>query len=118
MGGPSGQFLGPPTGTAQDFLGSWNVTWQGPTDSHCPCRGTLIIDFEQTADGGGLVGYWTMKGPQVVLRGSVSYNQTIWTGRSAQPDDADSFKASQPRNRGSGSFAGSYQRDGTAILFA
>jgi hypothetical protein len=121
VGGPSGNFIGPPTGTPQDFLGAWNVTWQGPIDAHCPCRGTLTIDFEQTANGAGMVGYWAMKGSQVVLHGSVSYNQTIWTGRFAVPDDTADFPFKgyfRLETRGNGNFTGSYQRDGTAIPYA
>jgi hypothetical protein len=120
-GGPTGQFLGPPSGNSEDFLGTWSIVWQGPTDSRCPCRGTLIIDFEQNADGGGMVGYWKMGVQEVVLRGPVSYNQTVWIGRFAVPSDTADFPFKghfRLATRGSGALTGSYQRDGTAVPFA
>jgi hypothetical protein len=119
-GGPTGQFLGVPTGTVQDFLGKWTFTWDGPIDANCPCHGTMTIQFDENVDGGGLDGYWSMKGPDAVLHGSVGYNQNVWTGHFAQPDDGSGFPVT-------GSFrlevvdphtlTGSYQREGTAIGF-
>ena len=42
-GGPTGQFLGPPTGNAGDFLGVWTLTWEGPMGTNCPCRGSTVV---------------------------------------------------------------------------
>ena len=47
-GGPSGNFLGPPSGNAGDFLGDWKFTWDGHFDSRCPCRGRLTIGVSQS----------------------------------------------------------------------
>lgn len=120
-GGPTGQFLGPPTGTVEDFIGSWDLTWEGPTGSGCPCSGMLKIEMKRTADGEGLVGIWSMKGPDATLRGPVSYNQTVWAGDFAQPFDSSdypmkgSFRLLARDNR---TLTGSYRRDGTALPFS
>jgi hypothetical protein len=45
MGG-SNQLLGDPTGTARDFIGTWTLSWQGPVNSGCPCRGKLTVKFD------------------------------------------------------------------------
>src|SRR5438105_1982764 len=72
VGGPSGNFLGPPSGSAGDFLGEWNFTWDGHFDSRCPCRGRLTISVGERGD---LVGYCDTKAGSVVLHGSVGYDQ-------------------------------------------
>src|SRR6516225_3405775 len=55
VGGPSGNFLGPPQGTVGDFLGDWKMTWDGHVDSRCPCHGRLTISVGERGD---VVGYW------------------------------------------------------------
>lgn len=118
VGGPSGNFLGPPSGNASDFLGDWNLTWDGHIDSHCPCRGRLTISVGERGD---LVGYWDAKEGQVVLRGSVGFNQNVWTGTFNQPDsDADfplrgHFRL-EARAEGA-ALSGSYQPFGTTLPF-
>lgn len=116
MGGPSGRFLGPPSGNAADFLGVWTLTWDGPIDAGCPCRGTLTIS---TDSDGNLEGLWKMKGPGATLRGSVGYDQNVWTGRFAQADDADFPMRGHFRleSRDTRTLTGSWQPDGTAIPF-
>jgi hypothetical protein len=116
-GGPTGQFLGPPTGNAGDFLGVWDLTWDGPMGTNCPCRGTLTIS---TNNSGELQGVWKSTGPAATLTGSVGYNQDVWTGRFAQSDDADFPIRGHFRleSRGERSLTGSYQPDGTAIPFS
>ena len=47
-GGPTGAFLGPPSGNQADFLGVWNLRWVGPMGSNCPCSGSLIIKTNKT----------------------------------------------------------------------
>jgi hypothetical protein len=118
LGGPSGQFLGAPAGNARDFLGSWQLSWDGPIDSGCPCSGTLLIKPDEDVSD-GFEGYWAMKGPDVLLRGRVSYDQTVWVGRFVQAGDMDfplrghfRFEA-----RDSRTLTGSYHPDGTAIPF-
>ena len=115
-GGPTGQFLGPPTGNAGNFLGVWDLTWEGPIDFRCPCRGSLTIS---TNVQGELVGVWKSKGPAANLSGSIGFNQDVWIGRFAQSDDADfpmrgHFRLEYRNER---SLTGSYQPDGTAIPF-
>ncbi len=118
LGGPSGQFLGPPAGNARDFLGNWQLSWDGPTNSGCPCSGTLVIKPDEDVSD-GLEGYWAMKGPDVLLRERVSYDQNVWGGRFVQAGDMDfplrghfRFEA-----RDSRTLAGSYHPDGTAVSF-
>jgi hypothetical protein len=118
VGGPSGNFLGPPQGTVGDFLGDWKMTWDGHVDSRCPCHGRLTISVGERGD---LVGYWDTKEGSVVLRGSVGYNQDVWTGRFDQPDsDADfplrgNFRL-EARGEGA-ALSGSYQPQGTTLPF-
>ena len=118
VGGPSGNFLGPPQGTVGDFLGDWKMTWDGHVDSRCPCHGRLTISVDERGD---LVGYWDTKEGSVVLRGSVGYNQDVWTGRFDQPDsDADfplrgNFRL-EARGEGA-ALSGSYQPQGTTLPF-
>jgi hypothetical protein len=120
-GGPTGQFLGPPTGSSQDLLGAWAFTWDGPPDDNCPCRGTITIQFNDNADGGGFDGSWEMKGATAVLHGSVGYNQNTWDGKFTQPDDGSGFPVTgrfriavvDPQT-----LTGSYQRDGMTIAFS
>ena len=110
VGGPSGNFLGPPQGNAV-------ATWDGHADSRCPCRGRLTISVAPTGD---LVGYWDSKEGLVVLRGSVGYDQNVWTGRFDQPDsDADFPLRGHFRleARGGGLLTGSYQPEGTTLPF-
>jgi hypothetical protein len=115
-GGPTGQFLGPPTGSAGNFLGVWDLTWDGPIDARCPCRGSLTISTNQQ---GELVGLWKSKGPAANLSGSIGFNQDVWIGRFAQADEADFPLRGHFRleYRGERSLTGSYQPDGTAIPF-
>ncbi len=115
-GGPTGQFLGPPTGNAGNFLGVWTLTWDGPVDARCPCRGSLTIS---TNAQGELVGVWKMSGPPANLSGSIGFNQDVWIGRFAQSDDADFPMRGHFRleYRDERTLTGSYQPDGTAIPF-
>jgi len=115
-GGPTGQFIGPPTGNAGNFLGVWDLTWDGPIDARCPCRGSLTIS---TNANGDLQGVWKMKGPPATLSGPVGFNQNVWIGRFAQSDDADFPMRGHFRleYRDERTLTGSYQRDGTAIPF-
>jgi hypothetical protein len=119
-GGPTGQFLGPPTGNAQDFLGVWAFTWEGPMESNCPCKGTITITYRENADGGGVDGYWQMKGANAVMHGSIGYNQNTWDGKFAQPDDGSGFPV-RGRFRLSlvdqQTLTGSYQREGMTIAY-
>jgi hypothetical protein len=117
MGGPSGQFLGPPDGRVSDFLGSWLLSYEGPIDSHCPCEGTLDISKN---DFGELHGMWKpRKGPAITLSGPVGYNQNVWIGRFEQSGDADFPLRGHFRieARGGGLLTGSYQPEGTAIPY-
>ena len=115
-GGPTGQFLGPPSGNAGNFLGVWELTWDGPIDSRCPCRGTLTIT---TNSRGDLEGLWKMTGPPARMSGSVGYDQNVWTGRFSQSDDADFPMRGHFRleYRDERTLTGSYQPEGTAIPF-
>jgi hypothetical protein len=115
-GAPTGQFLGPPTGNAGDFLGVWELAWDGPIDFRCPCRGSLTIS---TNANGDLQGHWKMNGPPARLSGSMGYNQNVWIGRFAQSDEADFPMRGHFRleYRGERALTGSYQPDGTAIPF-
>jgi len=121
-GGPTGQFIGPPAGNAQYFLGAWNFSWDGPIDFRCPCNGTIMIE---TSDGdtltGNLRGSWTIKrGSKAILRGGVSYDQNVWTGRFEQTDDNVDFPLQgsfRLEARDQLTLTGSFQPDGTAIPF-
>jgi hypothetical protein len=118
-GGPTGQFLGPPSGNAGDFLGSWALSWDGPLDWHCPCRGTLTVDVDNAGD---LRGTWKGRGPQAVLHGSVGYDQNVWTGRFEQRDDTVDFPIKgffrlEARDRGQ-RLSGSYHPNGATISFS
>jgi hypothetical protein len=116
-GGQLGRYLAPPTGAQQDFVGTWNLAWDDPGDPNCPCRGVLTID----ADGdGALKGYWSIKGSDVVLRGDVAFDQNVWAGRFAQPDDNVDFPLKghfRLEARDTNTLTGSYQRDGTGFPF-
>jgi len=116
-GGPTGNFLGPPSGSQGDFLGVWDLRWYGPSSSNCPCTGTLTIT---TNPYGELEGVWKTKGPPANLRGSTGFDQNVWTGRFAQSDDADFPIKGHFRleTRGEHSLTGSYQPDGTAVAFS
>ena len=116
MGGPSGQFLGPPSGRPGDFLGVWDMTWEGPPSYRCPCRGSLTISTNRDGD---LQGLWKMPGPAATLRGSVGFDQNVWIGRFAQSDDADFPMRGHFRLefRDERTLTGSYQPEGTAIPF-
>jgi hypothetical protein len=85
--------------------------------AHCPCRGSLTISTNQTGD---LEGLWKSSGPPAKLSGSVGFNQDVWTGTFAQPDDMDFPQHGYFRieYRGERSLTGSYQPDGTAIPFS
>lgn len=115
-GGPTGQFLGPPSGDAGNFLGVWDMSWDGPMGAGCPCRGSLAIS---TNARGELVGVWKSKGPTTNLSGSIGFNQNVWIGQFAQSDEADfpmrgHFRLEYRNER---SLTGSYHPDGTAIPF-
>ena len=115
-GGPTGQFLGPPSGNANNFLGVWELAWDGPIDFRCPCRGSLTITANSNGD---LEGHWKMKGPPARLSGPVGYDQNVWTGQFAQSDEADFPMRGHFRleYRDERTLTGSYQPDGTAIPF-
>jgi len=118
VGGPSGNFLGPPQGNATDFLGTWKLTWDGHVDSRCPCHGKLTISVAETGD---LVGRWEAKEGLVVLRGSVGYDQNVWTGTFDQPDSNADFPLRghfrlEARAEGA-ALTGSYQPEGTTLPF-
>jgi hypothetical protein len=116
-GGPTGQFLGPPSGNAGDFLGVWDLTWDGPVDAKCPCRGSLTISANANGD---LEGLWKIGGPPAKLSGSMGFDQNVWIGRFAQSDDADFPMRGHFRleYRDERTLTGSYQPDGTAIPFS
>jgi hypothetical protein len=114
-GGVLDRFLAPPSGVQQSFLGTWNLTWDDPGDPHCPCHGTLTVDTQ--ADG-SLKGHWSIKNPPVILLGEVAFDNNVWAGRFAQPDDNVDFplKGSfRLETRGGTALTGSYHRDGTSI---
>jgi hypothetical protein len=115
-GGVLNRFLAPPSGVQQSFLGTWNLTWEDPGDPKCPCRGTLTVDTQ--ADG-SLKGYWSIRKPAVILLGEVAFDNNVWVGDFAQPDDNVDFPLKghfRLETRGGGTaLTGSYQRDGTAI---
>ena len=117
VGGPSGNFLGPPQGNAADFLGDWSLTWDGHFDSKCPCHGRLTIGVSPSGD---LVGYWDAKEGNVILHGSTGYDQNVWSGRFDQPDSDADFPLKghfRLEARGGGLLTGSYQPDGTTLPF-
>jgi hypothetical protein len=61
-GGVLDRFLAPPSGSQEDFVGTWNLTWHDPGDPACPCHGTLTIQVDESMDNAGnLKGYWSMK---------------------------------------------------------
>jgi hypothetical protein len=115
-GGVLDRFLAPPADLQQSFLGTWKLTWEDPGDPKCPCRGTLTIDTQ--ADG-SLKGYWSIKHPAVVLLGEVAFDNNVWVGHFAEPDDNVDFPLKghfRLETRGGGTaLTGSYQRDGTVI---
>jgi hypothetical protein len=116
-GGVLNRFLAPPTDIQQSFLGTWNLTWDDPVNPACPCHGTLTVE---TQGDGELKGHWPMKGGAAVLIGAVAYDNNVWVGRFAQPDDLDfpikgHFRLEARDN--AGGLTGSYQRDGTSIPF-
>jgi hypothetical protein len=115
-GGRTGQFVGPPSGHTANFLGVWTLTWDGPVDSHCPCRGTLTISTNRNGD---LVGVWKSSSPPSTLSGPVGFDQNVWIGQFAQPDDVDFPIRGHFRleYRDEHTLTGSYQADGTAIPF-
>jgi hypothetical protein len=116
-GGPTGQFLGPPSGNVANFLGVWTLTWDGPIASHCPCHGTLTIS---TNNNGELRGTWKTSGLPSTLSGPVGFNQNVWIGHFAQPDDVDFPQRGHFRleYRDERTLTGSYQPDGTAVPFS
>ena len=116
MGGPSGRFIGPPSGRPGDFLGVWDMTWEGPPSFRCPCRGSLTIS---TNSDGDLQGLWKMPGPPATMRGSVGFDQNVWIGQFSQSDDADFPMRGHFRLefRDERTLTGSYQPEGTAIPF-
>jgi len=122
MGGPGDVPVNPPTTRSmQDFVGSWRLTWQDPSDPDCPCRGSLFIDVDDNADGTSLAGRWKMKGGDAVLHGSLSYQAKVWSGSFAQADDGLGYPMKghfRLESRDPSTLTGSYQRDGTAIGFS
>jgi hypothetical protein len=115
-GGPTGQFLGPPSGNASNFLGVWTLIWDGPAGTHCPCRGSLTITANHNGD---IEGIWKSNGPSAKLSGPVGFNQNVWIGTFAQPDDMDFPQRGNFRieYRDERTLTGSYQPNGTAIPF-
>lgn len=119
-GGPDWKSIGPPLGNAQDFLGTWKLTWDGPVDANCPCHGMLTIEMKNTADGSGLAGYWEMKRATAVLQGAVGVDQNVWVGHWAVQNDTSDFPAKgnfRIETRGGNALTGSYQRQGMTIPF-
>jgi hypothetical protein len=117
-GGVTGQFLGPPTGSVRDFVGTWALSWDGPVNSGCPCHGKLTIKFDE--GGTALDGLWEMRGADAVLHGPVSFDQNVWAGRFARPEDESGFEMKgyfSLESRDSRTLSGSYQPIGTAIPF-
>jgi hypothetical protein len=116
VGGPSGNFLGPPATTIAGFLGVWDFTWQGPISSGCPCYGTISIG---TNSAGELEGHWKMKGGPARMFGSTGYDQNVWIGRFEQSDEADYPMRGHFRleSRDERLLTGSYQPEGAAIPF-
>ncbi len=108
--------IGPPSGSIENFTGVWDLTWQGPIDSGCPCRGSLTITLN---DFGELRGVWKMKGPPATLSGQVDYDRNVWAGRFEQSDDADFPMHGHFRieTRDERLLTGSYQPEGTAIPY-
>ena len=114
-GGVLDRYLAPPSGVEQAFIGTWNLVWDDPGDPDCPCRGSLAIE----ADNDGILkGYWSRKGPTVILRGDMAFDQNVWAGRFGQADDNVDFPLKghfRLETRGGTALSGSYQRDGTTI---
>lgn len=116
-GGVLDRFIAPPGALERDFLGKWNLVWDDLGDPACPCRATLTIEVAQN---GELKGYWPMKGATAVLQGGVAYDQNVWAGRFAQPDDGVDFPVKghfRLETRGGTALTGSFQRDGMAIPY-
>jgi hypothetical protein len=117
VGGPSGNFLGPPSGNAGDFLGTWHLAWDGPIDARCPCRGTLRI--EVNADG-NFIGYWRGNGPTAMLHGDMGFDQNVWTGEFKMLDDTSDFPMKgnfRLEARNATTLTGSWRPRGTAVSF-
>ncbi len=117
VGVPFGRSVGPPTDNAEDFLGTWKISWTGSVGTNCPCQGTLTID---AAGNGELIGSWETRSGTYVLRGKVGYDQNTWTGRFEKPSDEADFPIKgqfQLMTRDNGKITGSYQPAGTAIGF-
>ena len=56
----------------------------------------------------------------LILEGAVAFDNNVWAGRFAQPDDNVDFPLKghfRLETRGGTALTGSYQRDGTAIAF-
>ena len=121
MGGPGDVPVNPPTGRGMnDFVGTWRLTWQDPSNPDCPCRGLLFIDIDENADGTSLAGRWKMKDGEARLNGTMSYQAKVWSGRFTQPDDGLGFPVKghfRLESRDPNTLTGSYQREGTAIGF-
>jgi hypothetical protein len=121
MGGPGDVPVNPPIGRGMnDFVGAWRLTWQDPGNPDCPCRGTLLIDIDENADGTSLAGRWKMKDGEARLTGTMSYQAKVWSGRFTMPDDGLGFPVKghfRLESRDPSTLTGSYQREGTAIGF-
>jgi hypothetical protein len=116
-GGALHPFLAPPSGLAQDFIGTWNLSWDDPPNRDCPCRGTLTIWADSD---GALKGQWPLPGGAAALKGEIALNNDAWAGTFSQGDDVDfpikgHFRL-EARDTGR-ALTGSYQRDGTTIPF-
>ena len=110
------RFLAPPTNVQQDFLGTWNLTWQDPVNPDCPCHAALTIQMEPSGD---LKGTWPLKGGAAVLVGGVAFDGNAWAGTFAQSPDLDfPIKGHFRLETRSGGLTGSYHRDGTSIPYS
>jgi hypothetical protein len=118
-GGVLDRYLAPPSGLEQQFLGTWNLTWNDLADPDCPCHGTLQIDVEQD---GTLRGHWTMKGgTTLLLLGDVAFDQNVWAGTFVQTGDGADFPLKghfRLEARGGTALTGSYEREGLTIPYS
>jgi hypothetical protein len=117
VGVPFGRSFGPPSGTVDDFLGTWKLTWSGNVGTNCPCHGVLTIEED---GNGALIGYWETRSGTYQLRGRVGYDQNTWTGRFEKPNDLSDWPIKgefRLMSRDERTLTGSYQPTGAAIGF-